>query len=344
MTDELQGISSIVKEFEQVALLLQGGGALASYQAGAYEALVKANIQPNWIIGISSGALNAAIIAGNPPEVRLERLRSFWRSISQPSMYSHVFSALSTFFNGRKGFFYTKMLPSFLQGHFGSEFESWYDPSPLLDTLVKFADFDRINNAYDMRVSIGVVNVADGECTYFDNVDTRLRPEHFLASCALPPGFPPVEIDGNFYWDAGLFSNTPLECLMYDRPSTSTLAIQLDLWSLRGAVPRDSLKLTSVMQDMRYSARTKVIQHSIQYEDKMRKAISALMALVPTSSRKTGAYLAALNILRNEGISVVDVAYKNIPYDDCYKAFDFSISQIEVHWRNGVKAMKEALG
>jgi len=204
---------------KKIALVLQGGGALGSYQAGVYEALASSEYLPDWVAGISIGAINAAIIAGNTPAHRLQSLRSFWQGITAhtslwPSVvdgslavWQQKASALTALVFGQPGIF-TPRIP----GDWGSpdRFVSYYDTSALKVTLERLVDFDRINTVDDIRLSVGAVNVRTGQFAYFDSANITIRPEHIMASGALPPGFPPVEIDGEHYWDGGLFSNTPL--------------------------------------------------------------------------------------------------------------------------------------
>ena len=201
-----------------VALVLQGGGALGSYQAGVYETLSKSDYLPDWVAGISIGAINAAIIAGNAPERRVQRLQDFWDGVTAsqapwPVLPSgllgnvHGLSALSAALFGQAGFFTPRPAMEWL---LGPTPVSLYDTSVLKTTLEALVDFDRIN-AREMRFSVGAVNVRTGNFAYFDNAEIAIRPEHVMASGALPPGFPPVEIDGELYWDGGLVSNTPLQ-------------------------------------------------------------------------------------------------------------------------------------
>ena len=229
---------------DTVALVLQGGGALGSYQAGVYEGLAEAGIEPNWIAGISIGALNTALIAGNPPETRLQKLREFWETICRPAVPlppndymqalvesggAHArrvisgFEAWRAIAQGQRDFFVPRGLLPWLGGRQPVGEASFYDTRQLKLTLERLADFDRIN-AGPIRVSVGAVNVRTGNFTYFDNTEGQaLRPEHFMASGALPPAFPAIEIDGEFYWDGGLVSNTPLGHVLAARPRRNTL-------------------------------------------------------------------------------------------------------------------------
>ena len=215
---------------KKIGLVLQGGGALGSYQAGVYEALSTSEYLPDWIAGISIGAVNAAIIAGNAPEKRVERLREFWQGITAPSalwplssgMITNEYrrtSSLSALMFGQPGFFAPRVPTHWL---FGGKVTSYYDTKDLKSTLERLVDFDRIN-ARETRFSVAAVNVRTGNFAYFDNAEMSIRPEHVMASGALPPGFPAVEIDGEHYWDGGLVSNTPLQYVIEYVPRRSRL-------------------------------------------------------------------------------------------------------------------------
>ena len=203
------------RNFDHEILLFQGGGALGAYQAGIYEGLAEEGMTPNWFVGISIGAVNSAILAGNPPERRLERLRAFWDRVSAyaPLTPPAMLGALRPFMDrlsvwsvatfGIPGFFVPRIPPPLLAPSASPEALSFYDTAPLKQTLEELVDFDLINQG-KTRLSLGAVNVRTGASVYFDNQHTRIEPEHVLASGALPPGFPAVEIDGEAYWDGGL--------------------------------------------------------------------------------------------------------------------------------------------
>ena len=222
---------------KRVGLVLQGGGALGSYQAGVYEALASSEYLPDWVAGISIGAINAAIIAGNAPENRVQRLRNFWEQITAPTTlwppapfgplaaWQRRASALMALTFGQPGFF----APRPPQDWFSSnKCISYYNTSALKTTLERLIDFDRINSAKETRLSVGAVNVRTSHFAYFDSEEITIRPEHVMASGALPPGFPPIEIDGEQYWDGGLFSNTPLQYMVDYYPRRSRLIFQVD--------------------------------------------------------------------------------------------------------------------
>jgi len=275
---------------KKVALVLQGGGALGSYQAGVYEALASSNYLPDWVAGISIGAINAAIIAGNAPENRLDRLRSFWNGVTAHStlmpsvppwslaVWQQKASALTALLFGQPGFF----IPRTLQYWFSSDkFLSYYDTSALKKTLERLVDFDRINNANDMRLSVGAVNVRTGQFAYFDSANIPIGPEHIMASGALPPGFPPIEIDGEHYWDGGLFSNTPLGYVMDYSPRRSRLTFQVDVFQADGRLPTNLDEVAERDKDIRYSSRTQICSSAFRDRHDVRHAINELHKLLP---------------------------------------------------------------
>jgi NTE family protein len=289
--------------FERVALILQGGGALGAYQAGVYQALAEANLHPDWVAGISIGAINSALIAGNPPEKRVERLRTFWETVSaQPfglpfltalegrdelshSLINHV-SSVAALIGGAPGFFQPRVPPPFLYPNGTPEALSYYDVAPLRGTLEALVDFDRIN-ADAMRFSVGAVNVRTGNFVYFDNTTHQICPEHVMASGSLPPGFPPTEIEGECYWDGGLVSNTPLDWVLESRPGRDTLAFQIDLWSARGQYPRKLLEADTRQKEIRYSSRTRLATNQFKKKQILRRAAAKLLAKLPRELQQT---------------------------------------------------------
>ena len=254
-------------------LLLQGGGALGSYQAGVYQALAEANIYPDWVAGISIGAVNSALIAGNPPEKRVERLREFWEAVSTsplglpyfpslniPDDSSHSLlnqtRALGILLFGAPNFFTPRVPPPTPWDAKPADAVSFYDVAPLKATLERLVDFDRIN-AGDMRLSVGAVNVRTGNFVYFDTTTHRIGPAHIIASGSLPPGFPATEIDGEYYWDGGMVSNTPLQWVLDSRPRRDLLAFQIDLWSAQGELPHNLADADLRAKEIRFSSRTR---------------------------------------------------------------------------------------
>jgi NTE family protein len=356
--------------YPHIALLLQGGGALGSYQAGVYEGLVERGIQPNWVAGISIGALNCAIIAGNPPEKRVERLHEFWNTIcSPPSLSASLFqnpsnllgsmmapisdmmqgfgqsmfgsmAAMHAMVKGQEGFFKPRMLAP---GGGAPDTTSFYDTSPLISTLEKLADFDRINSG-ETRVSLGATNVATGNFRYFDTNDIKLTPKHFLASGSLPPGFPATEIDGEYYWDGGCVSNTPLEYVLGSVPRKDTLAFQVDVWSAHGPLPTDVMQVTERLKDIQYSSRTRTITNAVNLAQTIRKALLDTVNRIPEKVREADPWFGHMvHHMMGARFNVIHLIYENKQTEGYYKDYQFSAETMHMHWQTGLQDMHETL-
>ncbi len=285
-------------DYETVALVLQGGGALGAYQAGVYEALDEAGVAPNRYAGISIGAINLAIIAGNPRELRVARLRQFWEKICEPGplawagqiwtsvpslrSWSSAVSAGRSIVEGQPGFFRLRMPPPVPGIDTAPDQVSYYDTSDLARTLDMLVDWDRLNTS-DVSVAVGAVDVATGNFEYFDSAERRLDARHIMASGALPPAFAPVEIDGKWYWDGGIVSNTPLEYVLDSQPRRDTLAFQVDLWSAKGEVPRRIDEALEREKDIRFSSRTRKSTDRTLERQRLRRAIAKALPSLPES-------------------------------------------------------------
>jgi NTE family protein len=350
------------KEYKTIALVLQGGGALGAYQAGVYEALDEAGLHPNWVAGISIGALNAAIIAGNAPEQRVARLHDFWNTITRPPLFPtwptppldpaawelpwqnglSGMAALRALTEGQPGFFTPRPFP-LMPWRASPATASWYDTAPLKTTLENLVDFDRINHKTSMRVSVGAVNIRTGNFAYFDNTEGNLRVEHFMASGALPPGFPAIEIDGEFYWDGGMVSNTPLYKVLSDALCRDSLVFQVDLWSSRGELPRDLAEVTTRSKDIQYSSRTRLITEYMANRQRQQRVLHDLMALVPEDQRHHKAYKQAEVYASGALVNLFHLIYRNKPYEGHYKDYEFSAASMRQHWNSGMEDMQGTL-
>jgi NTE family protein len=345
--------------FEQIALLLQGGGALGSYQAGVYQALAEFDLHPDWVAGISIGAVNSALIAGNPPDKRVARLREFWEAVSTPPLGVPYFPelqikdefthrlinqtrALGTLFFGAPHFFKPRTPPPFLFPTGRPELASYYDVTALKGTLEKLVDFDRIN-AGDMRFSVGAVNVRSGNFVYFDTRTHRIGPEHVIASGSLPPGFPPAEVDGEYYWDGGLVSNTPLEWVLEDRPRRDTLAFQVDLWSAHGDVPHDLMGAEVRQKEIQYSSRSRAATNRFKKAQKLRKAVWNLLHEIPEEMRVGPKYKHLQEEADERVCNIVHLIYRARHYEGIAKDYEFSRRTMEEHWRDGYVDATRAL-
>lgn len=354
----------VLPRYDEIALVLQGGGALGSYQAGVIEGLAEAKVEPDWIAGVSIGALNTAIIAGNAPENRVEALRGFWNAICHPldwvgsvsawtlpglglhdlsRKWASMWAAGRALTEGQPGFFAPRFpLPMAGLGKLDPSRVSYYDTAALRATLLQYADFDRINDGA-IRVSVGAVNVSTGNLTYFDNRKMRLEPEHFMASGALPPGFPAVEIDGEYYWDGGLVSNTPLTEVLRDSDHKDTLVFQVDLWSARGNAPGDFPDISERAKDIQYSSRTRAITNMLAERQKHARFIKELLEHVPTSVVKADPlFCLAQQAADGSAINVVHLIYKNKPYEGHYKDYEFSVDTMLEHWQSGLDDIRDS--
>jgi NTE family protein len=341
--------------FESIALLLQGGGALGAYQAGVYEALAEAHLAPDWVAGISIGAVNAALIAGNPPEARVEKLREFWNHITAGGPWDGItkfatapwairgefargllnqLSAGTTLVGGAAGFFAPRVPVAWLQPPGSIEATSYYDTAPLKATLERLVDFELINSG-ETRFSIGAVNVTTGNFLYFDNMTHTIGPEHVMASGALPPGFPPIEIEGEFYWDGGLVSNTPLQWVLEHEPRRDTLAFQVDLWSARGTVPRTMLEVMTRQKEIQYSSRTRNNSDRFKYAQKLRNALASLLHKLPARLRDSPELALLRPYTQAKVYNLVQLIYRAKQYEGDSKDYEFSRSSMEEHWRAG---------
>jgi NTE family protein len=350
-------------QYETVALMLQGGGALGAYQAGVYQGLDEAGIRPNWLAGISIGALNTAIIAGNAPEHRVARLREFWELICQPAFGPPVPPAIEqAFFNstdsmrkaftamqamgaivdGQKGFFVPRFPPPMPTVSGTPPTASYYDTAPLKATLETLCDFDRINSG-ETRVSVGAVNVGTGNFAYFDNTHIKLRPEHFMASGALPPGFGAVEIDGQYYWDGGLMSNTPLYEVIQTTPRRDTLAFQVDLWSAVGPVPDNLTDVQGRVKDIQFSSRTRLVTDVLQHSQRFRHVLREVLDRVSPEHRNDPWCKLAEDLACSKRYNVVHLIYRNKEYEGHYKDYQFGLSTMREHWQSGLEDIQSSL-
>jgi NTE family protein len=351
-------------DYPVTALVLQGGGALGSYQAGVYEAMAEAGVHPNWVAGISIGALNAAVIAGNPPERRIERLRDFWHficrqpwapptvplppggDVEMPDIVRIMVDSIEAtraLMEGQNGFFVPRPWFHHALSDRGPHTASFYDTRPLRATLERFVDFDRINSAGEMRVAVGAVNVRNGNFVYFDSAERKLGPEHFMASGALPPGFPAVEIDGEFYWDGGLVSNTPLYYVLTTPPRRDSLIFQIDLWSSAGAAPTDLLQVAVRQKDIQYSSRTRLVTTYMHEDQNYRQLLHELMGLVPESERHSAVYRRAERLACTCVRNVIHLIYRDKPYESYHKDYQFGMLTMHEHWSSGLTDMRATL-
>jgi NTE family protein len=347
----------------RLGLVLQGGGALGAYQAGVYQALAEHGYLPHWIAGISIGAINGAIIAGTPEKDRIARLRTFWERITEGVTLKPLiagdwargvfneWSALTTAGAGVPGFFRPRLPPVWLQPWGTEAALSFYDTGPLRQTLEEFIDFDLLNSGA-VRLSIGAAHLIKGNSVYFDTGDAgfRLGPEHIMASAALPPGFPPVEIDGEHFWDGGVLSNTPLDHLLDAERDQRMLVFQIDLFSARGAMPRNVFDVYERHKDILYSSRTRKNTTAFRQAQELRQAVERLLEKLPANRQKDADVVEIARKLRTStsykpsaSMSVVHLIYREKYYENQAKDYEFSRLSMEEHWQAGLTDTRRTL-
>jgi len=340
-------------------LVLQGGGALGSYQAGAYQALCHHDFEPEWVAGISIGAINAAIIAGNPREKRVGRLKEFWETVSAPvpwnpvvkgdrarSLFNETSAALIATF-GVPGFFTPRIPPAPLWPQGSPQSQSYYDTTPLKKTLEHLVDFDRINDL-QCRLSVGAVSVTTGNFKYFDNFEFRklgkkIGPEHIMASGALPPGFPSVEIEGEHFWDGGIASNTPLDYVLDESVKSDLLIFQVDLFSARGPLPISLLEATEREKDIRFSSRTRMNTDKNKQIHNARKALRDLIGKLPEHLQHDPSVEFLREAAKENTVTVVHLIYRSKNYESSSKDYDFSHIGMVEHWSAGERDVHRSM-
>jgi NTE family protein len=350
---------------QHIALVLQGGGALGAYQAGVYAALADIPSEPHWVAGVSIGAINAALIAGNTPAQRVAKLREFWELISSRSsalmpMFDlqrsafHQFGAAMAAITGVEGFYTPRMPPPAFQVEGTPGAISYYDTSPLRATLERLVDFDLINHAPSdkksakkVRLSVGAVNVRTGNSVYFDNTVQKITPEHIMASGALPPAFAPVEIDGEAYWDGGIVSNTPIQYVLDKRSTAKSsdkmLIAQVDLFNARGSLPVNMAGVQTRQKDIMFSSRTRFNTTQAAKLQRNKQAIINLIAKLPPALRRDPDVLRLEEVNHTTHVDIVHLIYRQSAFELESKDYDFSRSTMLEHWAAGQRDMQNTL-
>ena len=353
-TQQQNPLPSAKTKSESCVLVLQGGGALGAYQAGVYEAMSAGGYEPDWVAGISIGAINAALIAGNPPECRADRLREFWNMASSrlpfPAPYptgwgrrvSNEASAQLTAMTGVPGFFTPRLIPPQLALPGSPESVSIYDTAPLRKTLLEMVDFDLLNNG-PVRFSVGAVNVLTGNFTYFDNRERLIGPEHIMASGALPPGLPPIMIDGQPYWDGGIVCNTPLQYVLDEATGiTPLLVFQVDLFSARGMMPRSLSEAAQREMDIRFSSRTRLNIDLQKRIEELQTAAARLSAKLPDEFAGDPDLQTLTQQSCEHPVMILHLINRSEDYESQSKPYEFSRTTIEGHWKSGKRDVERS--
>jgi len=338
---------------DMVALVLQGGGALGSFQAGVIEEIAANHIEVDWVAGISIGAVNAALFAGNPPEKRLDAIREFWEGATaalpdfslplNDSMreFAHEWSAGAVMLSGVPGFFTPRLVPPAFAVPGSPEALSFYDSSPLHETLDRLVDWDLLNNG-PVRLSVGAVNIHSGNFRYFDTRDEKLDARHIMASGALPPGLPPIEIDGCHYWDGGLISNTPLTHVL-DRQDAETLIFQVDLFPAAAELPRNITDVLAREKEIRFSSRTRAVSDERLKLRQERQMVCKLLDKLPPELANDPEVQAVRARVSEYPVSLVQLIYRANAWEGGSRDFEFSARSMHEHWQAGRTAVAETM-
>jgi NTE family protein len=345
----------------RVALVLQGGGALGAFQAGVFQALQEAGIGLNWIAGVSIGAVNGALIAGNPPERRLAALHEFWNTVTTERLWPfgldlpevldagdrlrqwrHETSAALTMAWGQPGFFAPNLPSPWLSAPGARTATAFYDSAPLRQTLRRLVDWNRLNDGA-IRFSVGAVNVGSGNFAFFDSATTRIGEDHVMASGALPPALPMVRVGGQSYWDGGLVSNTPLSHLLENLEGQNTLAFQVDLFSARGAVPRTMPAVMARQKDIQYSSRTRMVTDAYRRMRELERELQRALALVPEERLDDGQRALRQRLERLPEVVILHLIYQQQAHEGQAKDYEFSAGAMREHWRAGLEDTEATL-
>jgi NTE family protein len=349
--------------FDGVSLVFQGGGALGAYQAGVYQAIYEANIEATWICGTSIGAINGALIVGNPPEQRMEKLREFWKTVTTPQIgfpnipwlpglslsenpqtryWADKMNILVTMMQGVPGFFSARPFPPVSSRADRPSLVSYYDSSPLKTTLAKLVDFDLINNK-SMWLSVGAANVRTGASTYFNNYEQSLDVRHIMASASLPPGFPPTEINGEYYWDGAVVSNTPMQHIIDTRQRDSALIFQVDLWDPNGEAPLDIPSAFLRATEIHSASRANISLEQYKKMETFRNALCSFLDRLPKQYQNDPDARFLEKEARVKAATIVHLKYQSRKYEASDKTFAFSRRAMEAHWKAGYEDTKLAL-
>jgi NTE family protein len=339
---------------DRVALVLQGGGALGAYQVGVYQALHEDGMEPDWVCGVSIGAINSAIIAGNHPEHRLEKLRIFWERITARKIWHYtpdgdVFrkarNFTSTFMTttlGQPGFFKPHDVSPWLSPAGAKTATSYYDTAPLRETLLELVDFDLINSG-QMHFAVGAVNVLSGNFLYFDNKKEVIGPEHVMASGALPPALPMVKIGTDHFWDGGIVSNTPLQHLLDQEDKLNSLVFQVDLFSARGMLPRDIHEVLARHKDIVYSSRTRHNTDVYKRMNNLKADYYKALMKIPEDQLSEGERTMRETLARLPEITILQMIYQQKAYEGDSKDHEFSATSMREHWQSGLEDTRRTL-
>lgn len=345
------------QQYERIACVFQGGGALGAYQVGAFRAICEHGYRPDYFAGVSIGAINSAIIAGNPPELQLEKLKLFWDSIVPEIWYDlcvqyevselthhwhNQMGAMHALFYGLDGFFKPRLIPPTGVNKDTPDKLSYYDTAPLRATLESLIDFDLINEK-KVTLCLGAVNVTTGEMEFFSNERMKLTVDHVLASAALPPGFPAIKIGDDYYWDGGIYANTPLVTVLDALPELHTLCFVVDCFSLKGQMPVTMDQLEERQKDIRYASHSRRLTNVYTSRQNLQTAIQYLGEKLPESVKKDPEVQKILELGHTKRFSVVHIIYNGTPFSHSFKDYNFRRSAVDSRMNVGYQDAQKVL-
>lgn len=349
--------TKIKQKYERIACVFQGGGALGAYQVGAYRAIYERGYMPNFLAGVSIGAINSAIIAGNPPEKQLDNLMAFWDTIT-PKLWTDLLTnvdsldfthhlhnrigAIHSLFFGLDGFFKPRIIPPTDYTHDTPDHLSYYDTSELRNTLERLIDFDRIN-AKEVTLCLGAVNLVSGDMEFFNNQEQIITVDHVMASGALPPGFPAIKIGEDYYWDGGIYANTPLVTVLDALPEEDTLCFVVDCFRLKGNLPETMDQLEERQKDIRYASHSRRLTNVYTSRQNLQAAIAVLGEHLTPEAKKNPEIQKILDLGHTKRFSVVHIIYSSTPYSHSFKDYNFIRSVINRRLDSGYKDAKVVL-
>jgi NTE family protein len=339
---------------DNVALVLQGGGALGAYQAGVYQALHEAGLEPDSIAGVSIGGINGAIIAGNPPDQRVKKLQEFWSSVTGRTIWHYTpdgdlarkirnsWSSTLTTLLGQPGFFEPNKFNAWLSPRGSVNAVSFYDTSPLKETLLRLVDFELLNHG-PVRYAAGAVNVLSGNFAFFDSSTEQIGPEHVMASGALPPAFPMIQIGADFYWDGGLVSNTPLQHVLDTAARDRLLVFQVDLFSARGVLPRDMHEVHARLKDIQYSSRTRLVTDYFRDRQNRDLALKRALEKIDEAQLDNDERELKRHLSQMPQVTILQLIYQQSVYESQSKDYEFSGTSMREHWDSGYRDTRNTL-
>lgn len=341
--------------FDQIVYVLQGGGALGAYQAGVCEALIERHSLPDWIIGTSIGAINGSIIAGNKPENRIKKLNEFWDRISTPlfsfgnyeensfmQAYENILYAQWIALYGQPNFFRPRLINPWFLTHTTPDKISLYDTSELKETLESVIDFDILNKCH-IRLTLGAVRIKGGKAVRFDNTHHTLSVEHIMASCALPPGFPAVKINGEYFWDGGLSSNTPFAVVLEEKVPQKLLCYIVNLFSYPEHLPSSLIDVYKSKKDIQYASRHQEVLHYFCELHYLQHTVDLLQKTIVAHNNDIDVALKRIKEMGHPtSLNIIRFHYQDISSDMWSKDFNFSLAAIKRHWNRGYKDANKA--